>query len=356
MAVTLADAAVAYGANKSEVTLTRMYMELSPFLEELPMRKITGRAFPYSRETTLPAAGWRPVNASWSESTGVITRLAENLFILGGEVAEDQFIEETDDGADFNNKAVQIQLKAQAISTEFDRSVLEGDDRVDANGMVGLRRRLPAAQIVTAGTTAGGTLTLALLDQLIDLVPFPNKRLYMNRTERRKIKTLTDAVGGSIFIDEKRDTFGQQPAYYAGIPIRIIETSGSGATMLDFDEDPGNGTPNTASIYCVAMGFDTVFGIWNGKKPLAMQEFPPTPRPVRRAAPTRSCCGRPGPNRTRTGAGTAGCRPPPSSGRSTTTRGRSPPTSTTRPSAGSPTTRTRARRSRWPGPAWTTRS
>src|SRR4051812_28120481 len=105
MAVTLADAAVAYGANKSEVTLTRMYMELSPFLEELPMRKITGRAFPYSRETTLPAAGWRPVNASWSESTGVITRLAENLFILGGEVAEDQFIEETDDGADFNNKA-----------------------------------------------------------------------------------------------------------------------------------------------------------------------------------------------------------------------------------------------------------
>jgi hypothetical protein len=276
MAVTLADAAVAYGANKSEVTLTRMYMELSPFLEELPMRKITGRAFPYSRETTLPAAGWRPVNASWSESTGVITRLAENLFILGGEVAEDQFIEETDDGADFNNKAVQIQLKAQAISTEFDRSVLEGDDRVDANGMVGLRRRLPSGQIVTAGTTAGGTLTLALLDQLIDLVPFPNKRLYMNRTLRRKVKTLTDAVGGSIFIDEKRDTFGQQPAYYAGIPIRIIETSGSGATMLDFDEDPGNGTPNTASIYCVAMGFDTVFGIWNGKKPLAMQEFPPT--------------------------------------------------------------------------------
>lgn len=277
MTVTLADAAAAYGCNKNEVVLTEMFMQLSPFIEELPMRKIMGRTFKFAKETTLPSAGWRAVNASWTESSGSITQQQEDLFILGGEVGMDPFITNTDDGADFENKAIQIKLKAQAVSNSFDSTVLEGDDLVDSNSMVGFRRRITGSQVGVMATT-GAAMTLAKLDELIDLVPFPDsqKRLYMSRTNRRKVKSLTDAVGGSIYIAEKRDQFGIQPAQYAGIPIRIIERSGDGSTMLDFDEDPGDGTSDTSSIYCIAMGFDAVHGIWNGKKPLDMQEFQPS--------------------------------------------------------------------------------
>lgn len=276
MSVSLADAAQSYGCSKGETTLVRMFMMLSPFIEELPMRKIVGRIFKFARETVLPTAGWRAINASWTEGSGSITQQQEELFVLGGEVRLDPFIVDTDDGADFENKAVQTKLKAQAISNAFDSAVLEGDDLVDSNSMTGFRRRITGSQ-VTNITTAGGALTLAKLDELIDNVPFPDsqKRLYMNRTMRRKIKTLVDAVGGSIYIAERRNEFGIQPAQYAGLPIRIIERSGDASTLLDFDEDPGDGTADTASIYCIAMGFDSVHGIWNGKKPLQMQEYLP---------------------------------------------------------------------------------
>src|SRR6266542_3785250 len=276
MAVTLADAAQAYGSSKTEQNLTRLFMMLSPLLEEMPMRKISGRVYRYAEEVTLPSVGWRPVYGSWAESSGAVVQKSENLFILGGEVKIDPFIVETDDGADFENRAVQIKLKQQAISNEFDRAVLEGDDRTNPDNMVGLRRRLSGSQVIVQSTT-GAALTLAALDQLIDAVPFPDdqKRLYMNRTLRRKVKTLVDAVGGSILISENRPTFGTQPMRYAGIPIRIMERSGDASTILDFDEDPGDAGLDTASVYCIAWGYDAVHGFWNGKKPLSYDENPP---------------------------------------------------------------------------------
>jgi hypothetical protein len=276
MTVSLADAAVAYGCNKGEVSLTRMFMQLSPFIEELPMKKIVGRTFKYAKESELPTAGWRAINTDWTEGSGRIQQEQEDLFVLGGKVQLDPFIVQTDDGADFENKAIQVKLKTQAISNAFDQAVLEGDDLVDGQTMVGFRRRITGSQVINI-TTAGGALTIAKLDELIDLVPFPDsqKRIYCNRTMRRKIKTLVDAVGGSVYIPEKRETFGIQPASYAGIPIRIIERTGDGTTMLDFDEDPGDGVSDSTSIYVVAMGFDAVHGIWNGARPLQMKEHEP---------------------------------------------------------------------------------
>lgn len=276
MAVSLADAAQMYGSTKGEVLLTRMFMQLSPFIEELPMVKITGRIYKFAKETSLPSAGWRPVNGTWTESSGAITQQQEELFVLGGQVNIDPFIVDTDDGADFNAKATQTRLKAQSVSNAFDAAVLEGDDLVDSNSMTGFRRRITGSQVLII-TTAGGALTLAKLDELIDAVPYPEsqKRLYMNRTLRRKVKSLVDAVGGSVYIAEQRTQFGIQPAQYAGLPIRLIERSGDASTLLDFDEDPGDGTSDTASIYCVAMGEDAVHGIWNGKKPLSMTEHKP---------------------------------------------------------------------------------
>ncbi len=92
MAVTLADAAQAYGSSKTEQNLTRLFMMLSPLLEEMPMRKISGRVYRYAEEVTLPSVGWRPVYGSWTESSGAVVQKSENLFILGGEVKIDPFI------------------------------------------------------------------------------------------------------------------------------------------------------------------------------------------------------------------------------------------------------------------------
>jgi hypothetical protein len=144
-------------------------------------------------------------------------------------------------------KAQEYARKAKALAIEFDRAWFEGDDLVNDKEMVGLRRRLSGSQVILAGA-GGATLTLAMIDNLLDLVPFPNKRLYLNRTVRRKITALVNAAGGS----------------YAGVPLKIMETSGDASTLLDYDEDPGDGTADTASMYVMAPGEETIHGIYNG--------------------------------------------------------------------------------------------
>jgi hypothetical protein len=213
----------------------------------------------------MPGIAWRAVNQTYTESTGIIVPRQEKLMIVGGEVFIDNFIVKTQTGqrGGLNAKVTQFEMKARALANEFDRAFFEGDDLVDTNELVGLRRRLTGNQVLLQAA-GGGALTLAKLNELLDAVPFPNKHLFMNRTLRRKVTDLLNAVSGSAYISWDQGTFGRQTMRYAEVPIHIIEETGTGSTLLDFNEDPGDATADTASIYCVSFGTDRVHGIRNG--------------------------------------------------------------------------------------------
>lgn len=263
MALTLLEAINQKGAaTKMEAGIIKMFAQKSPVMEVIPMTKIDGSAYPYSRETALPGIAWRGINESWTESTGIINPEVERLHIVGGEVEIDQFLLRTQISRGTDLKARQYAMKVQALMLEYDRAFFEGDDLVDIKQMVGLRRRIVGAQSILAGA-GGANLTLAMLDQLLDTVPFDSKVLYMNRTLRRKITTLVRAENGSTMISWRPDSFGRQQMAYGDVPIRIMERMGDANTILDFDEDPGDTVADTASIYCVAFGDDLVHGIYN---------------------------------------------------------------------------------------------
>jgi hypothetical protein len=97
----------------------------------------------------------------------------------------------------------------------------------------------------------------------------------MNTTMRRKLNALLDAATGSRRIEETRNNFGQQVDRYAGADIAVVEYLGDGTTWLDFDEDPGDGTPDTTSIYLVYFGDDGVQLIYNGQngKEMNVEDF-----------------------------------------------------------------------------------
>lgn len=276
MAMLLSDAVQFDGYTGLEQAVVKMFMQESPILEELPFVGIEGDSYTYRTEKTLPAVEWRAVNGVYSDSTGTINPTTERLFILGGEVKIDRFIIATQGkgarGIDI--KAYQYKMKSQAVANAFDLAFFEGDDLVNPNQMVGLRRRLTGNQVLLAGTN-GAALTLAMLDQLIDLVPFGNKRLYMNRTSRRKITSLANGSAGSntltYRITTDIDGFGRQISVYNGVPIRIVEQKGDASTILDFDETAGSSNV-TASIYCVSFGEETVHGIYNGNSKVATVE------------------------------------------------------------------------------------
>lgn len=80
------------------------------------------------------------------------------------------------------------------------------------------------------------------------------KVLYMNRTLRNKIDTLIGAQTGSLRIETTKDAFGSMVEMFRDAYIRVVETVGDGSTTLGFDEDPGDGVSDCASIYCVAYG------------------------------------------------------------------------------------------------------
>lgn len=278
--LTLDQAASQDGFNGLEKGALKMFTQVSPILELMPFNKIEGDSLTWRREAALPSTAWRPVGGTYTESTGRIDAFTERLMILGGEVKMDNFVVATQGAGDnaIEIKASQYSLKAQAIANAFDQAFFEGDDLVDQNTMVGLRRRLTLGQVISAGTTGttGAALSLSLLDQLRDTVPFANAAFFMNRPLRRKVTSLIQAQTGSYRIEFTQDSFGRQVMMYADTPIYIVERTGDGSTMLDFDEDPGNGTSSTASIYCVSFGSDAVHGIYNntsGGKMIEVTDF-----------------------------------------------------------------------------------
>jgi hypothetical protein len=262
--LTLAEAVQYDGYNGLERGVIKKFTQVSPILEMIPMRKIEGNSSTYREEVSLPGIAWRGVNQGYTPSHGVIQPRTETLKIVGGEVQMDNYIVETEGQGEnaVDIKAHQYEMEAQALANEFDRAFFEGDDLVDPNELVGLRRRLTGNQVILAGS-GGATLTLAMLDELLDRVPFPDKVLFMNRVARRKVMSLIRAATGTMQISTTQDSFGRMVTAYADVPIRIIERTGDGSTILDYDEDPGDGTADTTSIYVVSFGLDRVHGIYN---------------------------------------------------------------------------------------------
>lgn len=254
--------AAKHSTDQLERSVSRIIVERSPILEYVPQMTISGPAYRYNREQSLGTIQFRGVNGTYNADAGVINPQAEFLVIMGGEVILDKF--EVDMMSNLIDlKAQKFAMKARALGLKYSETFFEGDSTVDPYSFDGLRKRLTGNQLIDAGD-GGATLTLAMIDQLLDAVVGDNsdKVLFMNKTLRRKVTSLVSAQTGTARIDYTQDNFGRQQQMYAGVPIRVIERDDDASTFLGFDEDEGTGgVDNTASIYCVRFGMEYVHGI-----------------------------------------------------------------------------------------------
>lgn len=262
-----------------ESTLTRIIVEASPMLEDLPQKSIDGGTYTYNMESYLGGISFRGVNGSYTPNNGVINPRSERLVIMGGEVKIDKYIVEVSSNA-IDAKTEYYGMKARAYGLYFSEQFIEGDTAVNPFGFDGIRKRIAGNQLLYAdgsATGGGATLTLALIDRLLDLVVGDNsqKVMYMNKTLRRKITTLVSAQTGTARVEYTLDNFNRQVTMYANCPIKIIEREDDASTFLDFDEDDGLGNLDTASIYCVRYGMDFIHGIMHGSIP-SVEDFPPS--------------------------------------------------------------------------------
>jgi len=225
----------------------------SSVLLMLPFMEVTGTALTYNREATMPQAQFYDVGDTWRAATPTFTQVTVPLRILGGDADIDNFLQQT--YANPNDlEAVVLESRAKAVAHAFTESFYIGDTAVNPKSFDGLRKLVPAAQTISPGAN-GGSLTLDLMDQLIDLVkPGKPDALLMSKRTRRKLSALRRASGNLLETDV--DQFGRRALYYDGIPILVDD-------FIPDNETLGTGT-NLSSIYAVKFGSAGVMGLENG--------------------------------------------------------------------------------------------
>lgn len=273
MAVTLVEVGAQYGAPLLKTGVAKIIAQNSPILDRIPNKQFQGSAYQFQIESALPPAQWRAVGANYVRGSGYLIRITENVSILGNEVFVDNFeIKVAANKKDL--KARKFQEISRSIALEYDNAFFSGDSHINPLQFDGLRTRIQGNQLLNAGAN-GATMTLDMLDQMLDLVVVDAaKVLYMNRTLRRKVTALARAQTGTVRVSiPSLDNFGKQVVSYDDVPILIVERTDDGSTLLDFTETLGT-CNNCASIYCVSYGDEErLFGLLGAGGDLDVQDL-----------------------------------------------------------------------------------
>ena len=249
MAITLAEASKL----SNDVLLTGVIETIikdSPILQSLPFIEIVGNGLTYNRENAAATAAFYDVGDTWTESTPTFTQITTVLKIVGGDADIDNFLLSTRSNVQDLEAAV-VQLKAKAVQQKFEDTFVNGDTSVDAKSFDGIDKLCDAGQTVSMGTN-GATLTLAKLDEVIDLVKGGKPDvLLMSKRTRRTLNNLARTAGG--FLEADRNEFGQMVQFYDGIPVGICDFISDAKTV---------GTSNDCStVYAVRLGEGALAGL-----------------------------------------------------------------------------------------------
>ncbi len=260
MALTLAEAAKLSNDILLQGVIETIVKE-SPVLQVLPFIEIVGNGLTYNRESTLPDITFYDVGDTWDESTPTFEQKTAILKIMGGDADVDNFLKATRSNIQDLEGAV-VELKAKALKDKFENTFIYGNATTSPKQFDGIRKLIDtgtgSAQVVAAGAS-GATLTLAMLDQVIDTVRGGKPdMLLMSRRSRRKINALVRASGGMMESD--RDRWGNFIQFWDGIPIGVSDwildthvVSGSVETATT------GGTSST--VYALQMGEGALAGL-----------------------------------------------------------------------------------------------
>lgn len=194
----------------------------SPLLQRMPFIEITGNGLTYNREDTLPGIEFYDVGDTWDESTPTFNQYTANLKIMGGDADVDNFLKATRSNIQDLEAAV-VALKAKALKNKFEETFIYGNNAVNVKQFDGIRKLINTGvsgnQVIAAGS-AGGELTLSMLDELIDCIKGGKPDLLlMSRRTRRKINALVRESGGMI--ENERDAWGNFIQLWDGVPVTV---------------------------------------------------------------------------------------------------------------------------------------
>ncbi len=249
MALTLAEAAKLSNDIVLQGVIETVIQD-SPILQVLPFIEITGNGLTYNRENTTSSAAFFAVGDTWTESTPTFTQITATLTIVGGDADIDNFLLMTRSNIQDLQSAV-IRLKAKAVQQKFEDTFVNGDTVVDAKSFDGIDKLTTGGQVASMGVN-GATLTLAKLDELIDLVKGGAPDLLtMSKRTRRTLNNLARTSGTLLQAD--RNEFGQMVQFYDGIPVGVSDYISDAKTV-------GTST-DCSTVYALQFGEGALAGL-----------------------------------------------------------------------------------------------
>jgi hypothetical protein len=214
------------------------------------LKEIVGNGLTYNQENAAATAAFYDVGDTWAESTPTFTQQTATLKILGGDADIDNFLIATRSNVQDLEAAI-VQLKAKAVQQKFEDTFINGDGTSDPKAFDGLDELCATAMTISMGTN-GATLTLAKLDELIDLIKGGKPdMLLMSKRSRRTLNNLARASGA--FLDSDRNQFGTMMQYYDGIPVGLCD--------FISDEQTVGTSSDCSTIYAVQWGEGALAGL-----------------------------------------------------------------------------------------------
>ena len=223
----------------------------SPILEKLPFIQITGNSLKYNREKTLPSAAfYAPVTGTWAASPPTFEQCSASLSVLGVDADVDNFLKSTRSNVQ-DLEAACIELAAKAVRHKFEDTFLNGDTSVDTKSFDGIDKLTTGGQVATMGAN-GASLTLAKLDEVIDLVKGgPPALLLMSKRTRRSLNNLARTSGS--FLQADRNEFGQMMQYYDGVPVGVSDYISDAKTV--------GTSADCSTVYAMQLGEGALAGL-----------------------------------------------------------------------------------------------
>lgn len=225
----------------------------SRLLQILPFMDVMGGALNYTTVGELPGVGFRGINESFPEGTGVLVPQSEALKLFGGDMLVDTAIVDRQ-GATARNS--HITLKLQAARLRFEKTFFKGDSISNPREFDGLQRRITGNQLIANGDNTGNALSIDSLKRMIDAVKAGTGRkfLFMNDTIKRRLEGYYEGTSSGM-LRYTVNELGQEVLMFRGSEIVTIEDDEAGNPILPFTEaSPDGSTTNNTSVYCVRFG------------------------------------------------------------------------------------------------------
>lgn len=246
-------------ANMQELAVLQTMLENGPLFATLPFKDIVGASEVFSLEDELPFVAARLLDEKPQNGRGSSIPQSVITAIYTADIETDvqRLAREGRGSHDTevlrNARAIRMQLE-----TDFVRGSLNASGGRSFNGLSNLITAATTNSQAIANHATGAAPRLAALDDMmnqVDAAP-SEKKLLIPKAMRPALQALKrdQSLTGNLEVAE--NSLGQPALFYDEAEIILTDVDPLNVPIQGFTEGSGS---NTCSIYCVALGEDSVY-------------------------------------------------------------------------------------------------